>query len=536
MKTIIFIFLIALTVVCRSQIIQEQSYVQQVWKEEFGGEELMDMVTDNAGNVYITGSVSDLNYDWVTIKYSPTGERLWFTDFSGNHADIPHAIAVDNLGNVYVTGESYYLTSDFYTVKYNSAGVEQWANRYGGPGNDIAYSIALDENRNVYVTGGDMNSYGNLDCVTLKYTPGGTLVWEKKYESPNNGNDKGTSVAVDIYGSIYVAGRTENPGTGYDYLVLKYNSSGVQQWVRTYDGLGHGSDMIRKMVLTSNAVYVTGYSDGEGTGKDYLTIKYNLTGGLYYAKRYNGPSNDEDRGESLVVDNTGNAYVTGYSKSNTGFDYATVKYNSMGALQWLNREDGVNHTDDYARDIAIDGDGDIYVTGEFKKADDDYQLATVKYSSSGTQKWLKKLYYPGKTSEGRKIIVDASENIYIGGMTDLPGTQHGFYNEFLVVKYIQSPYLIQSRIEMPSTFSLSQNFPNPFNPVTKISFSIPNNSYTKLVVFDISGKQVAELVDNELDAGTYNIDFDGSSLASGTYFYRITSGDFTDVRKMVLVK
>ncbi len=89
---------------------------------------------------------------------------------------------------------------------------------------------------------------------------------------------------------------------------------------------------------------------------------------------------------------------------------------------------------------------------------------------------------------------------------------------------------------MPNTFSLSQNYPNPFNPVTKISFSIPNNSYTKLVVYDISGKQVAELVNNTLDAGTYDIDFDASQLSSGTYFYRIEAGEFTEVKKMILVK
>ena len=101
----------------------------------------------------------------------------------------------------------------------------------------------------------------------------------------------------------------------------------------------------------------------------------------------------------------------------------------------------------------------------------------------------------------------------------------------------------------PSEFSLSQNYPNPFNPVTKISFSIPDNSYTKLTVYDISGKQVAELVNGELDAGSYNIDFDASHLSSGTYFYRIVVGElrnksgntnngvsFTDVKKMIVLK
>ena len=493
------------------------------------------MVVDNAGNVYVTGSIIGENTDWLTIKYSPTGERLWFSEFGENHADIPHSIAVDNLGNVYVTGESYYISTDYLTIKYNSEGVKQWERRYATPGQDIAYSIALDENRNVYVTGGSVNN-GKYDCVTVKYTTGGTIVWDKSYNGTVSGNDKGSQIAVAGDGSIFVAGYTETE-TGNDYLLLKYSNSGVLQYVRKVDGLGHGSDVVRKMVLGSNnAIYLTGYSAGAGTDMDYMTVKYSPNGSWNWTKRYNGPVNGEDRGESLVVDESGNTFVTGYSKSNTGFDYATVKYNSSGDFQWLKREDGGNHYNDYARDIAIDNDGDIYVTGVFQKADDDYQLATVKYNSSGNQKWLKKYTAAGKVSEGRNIFVDGSENIYIGGMSDLTGSGYGWHEQFLVVKYTQSRYVFQNKIEMPNTFSLSQNYPNPFNPVTKISFSIPKNSYTKLVVYDISGKQVAELVDTELNAGAYDVNFDASQLASGTYFYRIEAGELTEMKKMILIK
>jgi uncharacterized delta-60 repeat protein len=535
MKTALFIFLIALTAQSSSQI-QETNYIQQLWIATFGGDNLDAMAVDNAGNVYVTGRRVDLNYDWETIKYNSAGERLWSTDFSGNHSDIPHDIAVDNQGNVYVTGESDNLSIDYLTVKYNSQGVKQWEKRYGGNGNDVAYSIALDEDGNVYVTGSDISS-GINDCATVKYTSDGTLVWEKKYEGPGNGQDMGTCVAVDIYGSIYVAGRTISPETGSDYLLIKYNSSGVQQWVRTYDGAAHGNDIVRKMVVHGSAVYITGYSAGNGTDNDFMTLKYGLTGSLYYAKRYNGPVNGEDKGESLVVDNAGNAYVTGYSMSNTGFDYATVKYNSSGTLQWLKREDGGNDYDDIARDIAIDEDGDIYVTGVFMKTDDDYQLATVKYSPSGTQKWIKKYINPaGTVSEGSFIIVDRSENIFIGGMKDLTEPQNGYHPSFLIVKYTQSPYAIQNRIEMPSTFSLSQNYPNPFNPVTNIEFSLPGDANTRLTVYDITGKQVDELVNAELTAGTYKVDFDASHLASGTYFYRLESGSFTEVKKMIVIK
>lgn len=93
--------------------------------------------------------------------------------------------------------------------------------------------------------------------------------------------------------------------------------------------------------------------------------------------------------------------------------------------------------------------------------------------------------------------------------------------------------------EIPGTvnsYNLSQNYPNPFNPVTNINFSIPENGFVKIIVFDILGKEVATLVNSEKPAGNYRIMFDASELNSGIYFYKITAGDFTDVKKMLLVK
>jgi subtilisin-like proprotein convertase family protein len=90
--------------------------------------------------------------------------------------------------------------------------------------------------------------------------------------------------------------------------------------------------------------------------------------------------------------------------------------------------------------------------------------------------------------------------------------------------------------EIPQKYMLSQNYPNPFNPQTSIQFSIPKAAFTVIKVYDILGKEVAKLVDKELTSGTYEVTFDGKDFASGVYFYRIESGDFTDVKKMMLVK
>jgi hypothetical protein len=90
--------------------------------------------------------------------------------------------------------------------------------------------------------------------------------------------------------------------------------------------------------------------------------------------------------------------------------------------------------------------------------------------------------------------------------------------------------------EVPEKFSLSQNYPNPFNPATNLKFEIPRAGFTKLTVFDILGKEVQILLDEQLYPGIYEIDFDGSSLPSGVYYYKLESGSFTETKKMILLK
>jgi hypothetical protein len=89
---------------------------------------------------------------------------------------------------------------------------------------------------------------------------------------------------------------------------------------------------------------------------------------------------------------------------------------------------------------------------------------------------------------------------------------------------------------IPSSYSLFQNYPNPFNPVTNIRFSIPNSGFVKLAVFDMLGREAETLVNGSLNPGTYNADWDASGYSSGVYFYRLDAEDYSEVKKMVLVK
>jgi hypothetical protein len=89
---------------------------------------------------------------------------------------------------------------------------------------------------------------------------------------------------------------------------------------------------------------------------------------------------------------------------------------------------------------------------------------------------------------------------------------------------------------VPTVFALGQNFPNPFNPVTNIRIDVPSNSLVNLTVYDLLGNEVEVLVNQNLTAGRYNVDWNASNYSSGIYFYTMKTGSFTDTKRMILVK
>jgi hypothetical protein len=231
-----------------------------------------------SGSVYVTGfsQRSSLNDDYTTIKYNSAGQEQWVRRYSGPWADRPDhakAIAIDGLGNVYVTGEI--SGGDYYgTIKYNSAGQQLWIRRYtNGHHDDSARAIALDGSGNIYVTGWS-GSDTALDFATVKYNSSGQE-WVARYNGPANNHDGGDAIAVDGSGNIYVTGSSVGIGASHDYLTIKYDSAGQQQWIARYNGPGNGEDNALAMAIDgSGNVYVTGYSIGSGSDYDFATIKY----------------------------------------------------------------------------------------------------------------------------------------------------------------------------------------------------------------------------------------------------------------------
>jgi hypothetical protein len=369
---------------------------QQQWVARYNGpangwDRAAAIARDSAGNVYVTGQSLGLgtDYDYATVKYDSAGQQQWVARYNGpgNGEDDANAIAVDGSGNVYVTGQSTGLGTgfDYATIKYNSAGQEQWVARL--PASVRARAIAVDSSGNVYVTGLGFG-LDTPDYTTVKYDSAGQEQWVAHYNGPGNDQDEAYAIAIDGSGNVYVTGdsRGVNQATlASDYATIKYNSAGQQQWVARYNGPGDWVDQAGAIAVDSSGnVYVTGLSADTSLFSDYATIKYNSSGQEQWVARYNGTGNSNDAALAIAVDGSGNAYVTGSSDGTRSSDYATVKYSPAGQEQWVARYNGPGRGYDDAEGIVVDGSGNVYVTGPSVGRRTGFDYATIKYVQNPT--------------------------------------------------------------------------------------------------------------------------------------------------------
>jgi uncharacterized delta-60 repeat protein len=549
MKSIITVILLVTISTINAQVKRE--WVSRYNGTGNGDDIAYSIAVDGSGNVYVTGASDGSgtgNYDYATIKYNSSGVQQWVSRYNGpgDNWDVPSSLAVDDSGNVYLTGYSYGSGTgkDYTTIKYNSSGAEQWVQRYNGPGNgdDNANSIAIDNSGNTYVTGliKEVGKY-DLDYGTIKYNSSGKEQWVQRYSAPGNVGDWALSIAVDGSGNVYVTGGSVGGETYFDYATVKYNSSGVEQWVSRYNEPGDGDDHARSIAVDgSGNVYVTGRSRSMGsvTHDDYATIKYNSSGVEQWVQRYNGPGNENDWAYSIAVDGSGNVYVTGLSAMNAIVGgYATIKYNSSGVQQWASFYDGYTNAPYGNRvySIAVDNSGNVYVAGSYDISLYNEDYATIKYNSAGVEQWVSKYNGPGNADDYTySIAVDGSGNVYVTGKSDGSGT----YNyDYATVKYSQPiTGVYQTTSDLPGKYFLSQNYPNPFNPITSIEFSLSIRGHVSLKVFNMSGQEIAVLVEEELNAGTYTTRWDGTAMPGGIYYYRLETSNYSQTRKLVLLK
>lgn len=445
--------------------------------------------------IYLNTSLINADNSWITT----------YTDNLGNYkTDVAKAMVIDSKGSVYVTGDGYGqdTCSDIMTIKFDKSGKVKWIQKDSNPTNlnNFSADIALDKSDNIYVAGTSYLSELESDIVIIKYNSNGKKIWTARYHRPEYGYYlcEAEKILIDSFGNVYVTGTICNPGASYDYLIIKYNSFGFEEWVRTYNGVGNGDDQPVGIVTDATGnIYITGFSVNKNFGYDITTIKYDLQGNQKWVSRYNsnpnrlniedvpydidideesnlyitgydksgftkdittlkidangniqwtanyqGNGGDDDIATAVAVDNKGSAYVTGYTYNlGTDYDYTTIKYNTAGQMLWVKTYNGAGNYQDFANDIALDKYGDVYITGKSNgriksyTSDSTSEIVTSKYSTTGDSIWTAR-YSKGSTNNGIQIKTDNKDNVYVLGYIN----PINIARSYILIKYAQRRY------------------------------------------------------------------------------------------------
>ncbi|MCI0447144.1 hypothetical protein L0152_28550, partial [bacterium] len=346
--------------------------VSQQWVQQRSGMWASAVVMDSSGNAYVTGpSLQDAPHnfeeDVVTTKYDPAGNELWVREFdetadSTNGSDVPYWITFDPSGNVIVSGKSFLQGEGerFLILKYDSSGNLLWRAR--STMGEAAIRVATDAAGNIYAIG---HTLGTKDFVTVKFDPSGIQQWLKTYNGPNNFNDEASSLDVTPSGSVVVTGRSTGGVTSYDFATIVYETDGSTRWIQRYNSPGNGSDQPSDVVFGPNEVVYVGGFESTADYTDFSLVKYANDGTLLWNRTYNGPPDKSDGIKRIKLDSAGNIIVTGYEQqSNFYSDFATIKYDANGNQLWIQHLNLVENNDDIPWNMAIGLSDAIYVAGE----------------------------------------------------------------------------------------------------------------------------------------------------------------------------
>ncbi|TPE43260.1 SBBP repeat-containing protein [Pontibacter mangrovi] len=409
---------------------------QLLWKYAYDADDIVqanDIAIDNQGGVYLLGTYSAMNSDFITIRLdAQTGQQSWVQQFNGpsNRNDQPAAITTDNSGGVYVTGTSESNQTEFniVTIRYEAlTGNKTWDMEYSGPGfGSSGADLATDNNGSVYVIGTSINPDAfSRDMVTIRYEAAtGAELWAIRYsnkELENGDLAYGRSIAIDSNGMVYVAGSSYGTDAGVNYVAISYDAAGTQRWLSRYNyqpGVYSTDEAAIIAVDNQGGVFVTGSS-----GSAMATVGFNAqTGAQVWDSRYENFRFIPVYPKGLAADNTGGVYVTGVSMD----DFVTIRYNALdGRQEWEKVFDSSQQPNsDEPAGLALDNQGRLYVTGNSVElgVDEKSDIVTIAYESgTGDSLWTQTYDGSGSfptTDRPVAVAVDADGNSYVTGTSE----------------------------------------------------------------------------------------------------------------------
>jgi uncharacterized delta-60 repeat protein len=462
-----------------------EAWVNRIDGPAHGSDHGHDVKTDAAGNVLVTGWIetSTGNTDSYTVKYSPQGDLLWENTYAGSATgtDYGYALTLDPSGNVYVAGfgnGTNPATFDIFVLKYDADGNSVWTQRWTSPITNYsayAYSIAVDNQGNVFTTGFESDGFTDGEFITLKFNSSGVLQWATPYNGSTSSIDYANHIVVDSDGNSYITGWSGGANNLHDMTTIKYDADGNELWVKRYNGSADDNDYAYWLALDgSGNVYVAGQSVETGSDNDITTIKYAPNGDEIWVRHYDGPAHGYDAGQAIAVDADGNAYVTGNHTLATGLECVTLKYSAAGDLLWTASFNGPDASGGVFISIALDDAASAYVTG-FVFSGGAGDSATVKYDTNGIEQWAQLYDGPGHSSDGAyAVAVDNNHNAVIAGYSTGDGTDY----DYTTIKYSESTTSTPTPTVTPSATPTATSTPTVTPSITPTPSPTPTSTST----------------------------------------------------------
>lgn len=324
------------------------------------------------------------NKDYVT--YPPTSGTREMID------NVPSALDLTNSA-VYISGYTRNLTTgrDYLLIKYDLNGNILWQKTFDYSGlNDRALAIIVDNSGNVIITGEATSLSNGTDIITRKYDINGNLLWSSIYNGSANADDKGLGIVTDNSGGVYLCGYSSNTGTGKDFTVIHYNSSGVQQYVYTKNGTSNGDDIANAIAFFGNKLYVAGNITNTGTGADLYITRLNANNAsVNWSKTENGTASTNDQGLDIKVQGNDVLVCGGVTNAITGQDYFFGKYNATNGITVFTKTYDGFVANDFATSLVLDASNTYAITG-LSQNGSNYEYHTTKYTNSGVLSWVNK--------------------------------------------------------------------------------------------------------------------------------------------------
>jgi len=345
------------------------------------------------------------------------------------------ASVLDNNDNLIVVSNTLNSNgdTDVHLLKYDEEGTLLWQTTYNGSGNGDDYGVQLIVNSQdeIFVVAALHVGTNDTDIGLLKYTASGTLSWASIWGGSANGYDVPADLIQDGSGNTYVVGGSEASNGQSDYTMIKYNSSGVEQWQTGYD-YNNLHDAATSVTISSGSPVITGASASTATNWDYTTLSLNpTTGVITNTNRTSVSGVGLDKALDVATDDNNNVYITGYIESGSVKNIRTLKFDNSFNLAWTANYNGTY--DDIGKSIDVDTTGNVYVTGSTKLSSGKTNFFTIKYNSSGVEQW-KKEYGNGASSfdtyGAEHVVVDNNERIMVVGTIDDNGDK-----DFMTICY-----------------------------------------------------------------------------------------------------